>query len=190
MSHANRYPAEVHFSQEDEGFVALARDLPGCSAFGRTPSAALSELYKAIEAWKKAAQAAGNPIPEPSLPGVEPLPSGKILLRVPRSLHAALIDCARKEGVSLNQHLGSVLSASTSRTVLIDELGRLSRQVPLLWERTTNFAALTSYVQLVSQRLVITAGETSDVIGRTQSNVRTFSASVPVRLLERTENHG
>ena len=31
--------------------------------------------------------------------------SGKILVRVPKSLHAELIESARQEGVSLNQYL-------------------------------------------------------------------------------------
>jgi predicted RNase H-like HicB family nuclease len=63
---AKRYPAHVFWSDEDNGYVALAPDLPGCSAFGETKFEALSELDDAIEAWIAAARAAGNPIPEPS----------------------------------------------------------------------------------------------------------------------------
>jgi predicted RNase H-like HicB family nuclease len=60
------YPAEVFWSDEDEGFIALAPDLPGCSAFGETKSEALQELDEAIDAWIEAARAAGNPVPEPT----------------------------------------------------------------------------------------------------------------------------
>jgi predicted RNase H-like HicB family nuclease len=61
-----RYPADVFWSEEDEGFIAIAPDLPGCSAFGDDRAEALFQLKDAIEAWIAAAKAAGNPIPQPS----------------------------------------------------------------------------------------------------------------------------
>jgi predicted RNase H-like HicB family nuclease len=61
-----RYPANVFWSEEDEGFIALAPDLPGCSAFGESEAEALDELRQAIDAWIEAARAAGNPVPEPT----------------------------------------------------------------------------------------------------------------------------
>ena len=39
-----RYPANVFWSEEDEGFIALAPDLPGCTAFGASQAKALDEL--------------------------------------------------------------------------------------------------------------------------------------------------
>ena len=60
------YPAEVFWSDEDGGWIAVAPDLPGCSAFGESRPEALEELESAIEAWIDAARAAGNAIPEPS----------------------------------------------------------------------------------------------------------------------------
>ena len=60
-----RYLIEIFPSDEDEGFIAVARDLPGCSAFGKTPADAAAEIQHAIEAWKEAAETANNPIPEP-----------------------------------------------------------------------------------------------------------------------------
>jgi predicted RNase H-like HicB family nuclease len=68
VTDANRYPANVFWSEEDEGFIAVASDLPGCSAFGETQHEALAELQSAIVAWIEAARAAGNPIPDPSRP--------------------------------------------------------------------------------------------------------------------------
>jgi predicted RNase H-like HicB family nuclease len=68
MIEADRYPLQVFWSDEDEGFIAAAPDLPGCSAFGETQAAALSEMQDAIAAWVEAMTAAGNPIPAPSAP--------------------------------------------------------------------------------------------------------------------------
>jgi predicted RNase H-like HicB family nuclease len=66
MTDPLRYPAHIFWTDEDGGFIALAPDLPGCTAFGDTQVEALSELHYAIAAWIEAAKAAGNPIPEPS----------------------------------------------------------------------------------------------------------------------------
>jgi predicted RNase H-like HicB family nuclease len=118
MIDPKRYPAQVFFSEEDEGFIAVATDLPGCSAFGSTQEEAVAELQDAVAAWQIAAGKAGNPIPEPSKPQLDDLPSGRILLRLPRSLHAQLIEGAKQDNVSLNQHLVAVLTAGTTATYI------------------------------------------------------------------------
>ena len=69
MIDASRYPVEIFWSDEDGGFIATAPDLPGCSAFGETTREALDEIGHAIDAWRDAAAAAGNPIPGPSKRG-------------------------------------------------------------------------------------------------------------------------
>lgn len=63
MTTAQRHPKQIFWSDEDEGFIAIAPDLPGSSAFGRTEAEALAQLDQAIEAWIEAAQAAGNAVP-------------------------------------------------------------------------------------------------------------------------------
>ncbi|WP_456475679.1 type II toxin-antitoxin system HicB family antitoxin, partial [Candidatus Pyrohabitans sp.] len=50
-----KYKIEIFYSQEDEGFIAVAPELPGCSAFGETPEEALKEIKTAIELWLEAA---------------------------------------------------------------------------------------------------------------------------------------
>jgi len=111
-----RYPANIFYSEEDEGYIATAPDLPGTSAFGETQEEALIELRHAISAWLEAARLAGNPVPEP---GSAPSPSqasGKILLRLPRTLHGRLVESAKAEGTSLNQYLVFLLTfASTAK---------------------------------------------------------------------------
>jgi predicted RNase H-like HicB family nuclease len=113
----DRYPAQVFWSDEDEGFIALATDLPGCSAFGETQEEVLRELQSAIRAWIEAATEAGNPIPPPSNPAAQSQPSGKLLVRMPRDLHGKLVKSADAEGVSLNQYVVYLLTKHhTERT--------------------------------------------------------------------------
>jgi predicted RNase H-like HicB family nuclease len=114
VSNQEKYPAHIFWNDEDEGYIALAPDLPGCSAFGGTQEEALGELQHAILAWKEAAAKAGNPIPDPSRPEAEPAASGKVLLRLPRSLHAQLIKGAKRDRVSLNQYIVSLLSTASA----------------------------------------------------------------------------
>ena len=102
---ATRYPLEVFWSNPDEGFMARAPDLPGCSAWGKDEGQAIREAHDAIAAWLKAAKAAGREIPEPSTPGDEVDYSGRFLLRVPRRLHAEVARDAKRQGVSLNHLL-------------------------------------------------------------------------------------
>jgi len=104
------YPASVFWSDEDEGFIAVAPDLPGCSAFGSTHEEAVRELQSAIAAWVAAAEAAGNAVPHPSKPALDADVSGKYLLRMPKSLHYGLAQAAKREGVSLNQHMVFLLT--------------------------------------------------------------------------------
>lgn len=116
MNESHLYPIEVFWSDEDEGYIALAPDLPGCSAWGEDAAAAVTEIRSAIEAWIEAAKSAGNSVPAPSRPSGPEKFSGKFLLRTPRQLHADLTRCARSENVSLNQYLIYVLSAAVARS--------------------------------------------------------------------------
>jgi predicted RNase H-like HicB family nuclease len=124
MSDPRRYPTNVFWSDEDDGFIAVATDLPGCSAFGETQPEAIAELQDAIAAWIEAARAAGNPVPAPSNPAREADYSGKVLLRMPRDLHARLATLAKNETVSLNQYLVFLLTlASTNRSFELSTSG-------------------------------------------------------------------
>ena len=123
-----RYPKHLFWSDEDEGFIAVAPDLPGSSAFGETEAEAIAELDRAIDAWIEAARAAGNAIPSPS-PASTDLPSGKVLVRMPKGLHQRAALCAELEDVSLNQFIVACLA---------EAVGERSRAVEpgyqILWD--------------------------------------------------------
>ncbi len=60
------YPIEIFWDDEDQAYIAIAPDLPGCSASGDTEEEALRELKTAMRLWLEAAQGMGREIPEPS----------------------------------------------------------------------------------------------------------------------------
>lgn len=99
---------------EDGGTVARVEELPGCVTGGTTVSEALEKLEDLKRAWIEDAIDAGHTVPEP-VPE-EVLPSGKWVQRVPRSLHRKLSIVAKKENVSLNALVTSILSEAVGVT--------------------------------------------------------------------------
>jgi antitoxin HicB len=93
---------------EEDDYVARVDELPGCSAHGKTQNDALENLQEAKELWIQDCIESGHPVPEPVVE--EALPSGKWVQRVPRSLHKKLSALAKREGVSLNQLVTSMLA--------------------------------------------------------------------------------
>lgn len=102
-------PYTIVIKRDDEGdFVARISELQGCTAHGSTVQEAVDCLEEQKKAWIEDALEVGDPIPEPT--PEESLPSGKWLQRVTRSLHAKVAEQARREGVSLNQFVATVLA--------------------------------------------------------------------------------
>src|ERR1700733_1243421 len=96
-------PYTVVLKRDEEGdVVARVKELEGCVADGQDEMEAIGHLEQVKELWLRAALKNGNDIPLPEKDDDE-LPSGKWLMRVPRTLHKKLVDLADREGVSLNQ---------------------------------------------------------------------------------------
>ena len=64
------YPITIFYSEEDEGYIAIVPDLPGCSAFGATAEEAIKEVYVAISLWIEVAKKEGREIPRPHIPAI------------------------------------------------------------------------------------------------------------------------
>lgn len=60
------YLIELFWSTADGGYIAIAPDLPGCSAYGDTQQEAVSEIQDAINGWLAACVAMGRTIPKPT----------------------------------------------------------------------------------------------------------------------------
>ena len=115
----SHYERKVFYSVEDKSWIALAPELPGCSAFGKSPERALEELGTAIELWVDTAKNKKWRVPKP-LASREA--GGRILLRLPRELHQEYQSLATEEGISLNQYMLFVLARYR-------ELGHLARHI-------------------------------------------------------------
>jgi predicted RNase H-like HicB family nuclease len=61
-----KYAIEIFYSEEDEGYISVAPELPGCSAFGKTVEDALREIKIAINLWIDSAKKEGREIPKPA----------------------------------------------------------------------------------------------------------------------------
>src|SRR5688572_23875479 len=106
-------PYHIIIRRDDEAshdaWFAHVEELPGCITEGRTAEHALEMIREAMELWVEVALELGDPIPPPR---DDALPSGRILARVPATLHRALLDGAAHEGVSLNLYVTSILAGA------------------------------------------------------------------------------
>ncbi|MDM7913389.1 MAG: type II toxin-antitoxin system HicB family antitoxin [Methanotrichaceae archaeon] len=59
------YTIELFYSEEDEGYIAVVPELPGCSAFGSSEEEALKEAKIAIDLWVETAERAKREVPRP-----------------------------------------------------------------------------------------------------------------------------
>jgi RNA polymerase sigma-B factor len=91
---------------EGHEWTARAEELPGCEARGASPEEAVRRIGDAIDEWIGDALASGREVPDPRTAASY---SGRLMLRMPRSLHAELSAAAEREGVSLNQFITNSL---------------------------------------------------------------------------------
>jgi predicted RNase H-like HicB family nuclease len=117
------YPVTLFESQGDGGpWVATVDALAGCTGRGDTPQAALEAVSDAMSAWLEAAAREGREAPEPKSLQSH---SGRLLLRMPQTLHAELSRLAERENVSLNQFITDVLAGALGWRVPA-RLGRIA----------------------------------------------------------------
>lgn len=131
MTEHDQYPISVFWSDEDRGYIAIAPDLPGFSTFGETAENALREIRAAIPAWVDSISSVGNIVPKSSKYNPEQQYSGKVLVRMPRTLHAQLVERAKRENVSLNQCISFLLAEGVSTAPMKAPLPQLEAKTVL-----------------------------------------------------------
>ena len=104
------YTMTIKYRPEQGGYyVASYIELPDLTMTGDTPEAAVKELLIEKPEWFETCLKLGVKIPLP----VEPQRySGKIVVRMPPSMHESLIRIAKLEGISLNQYMLAAIAKS------------------------------------------------------------------------------
>lgn len=117
------YSFRIIWSAEDEAYVATCPEFDGVSGAGKSAEAALKEARVALRLALATCEAEGWTAPAARMLAEH---SGQFRLRIPRSLHARLVQRAEDEGVSLNalalallaQGMGAPHSRAGSRRAL------------------------------------------------------------------------
>lgn len=122
-----KYGFTVLWSNEDNCFIATCPDFPGLSAFGENPEEALREANVALSLFLDEIQESGENAPLPKT-SVYNNYSGQTRLRMPKSLHKDLAECAENEGVSLNTWIIKLLSESNAISRVENKLECIARK--------------------------------------------------------------
>jgi antitoxin HicB len=103
------------------GWLAEHPDLKGCAADGESEVEAIQNLKEVRELWLLTALTRNITIPMPDNE-VESF-SGKLTLRMPKSLHMTLTSQAKREGVSLNKYIVYLITnLSNANTSITDKI--------------------------------------------------------------------
>ena len=97
---------------ENPGWVAKVRELPGCITQADNFEELEGLLLDAMRSWIEVALEDGIIFPEPCR---EDDYSGKFVVRLPKSLHRELVEFPEKEGVSLNTWVIHTLAKSVGQ---------------------------------------------------------------------------
>ena len=89
-------------------FEARVKELPDVREYAESAQEAYDLTIDTIETAAALFAETARPFPPPASPRDDF--SGRVTLRLPRSLHRALASAAEDEGVSLNQHLVTALT--------------------------------------------------------------------------------
>ncbi|MBE6896293.1 MAG: toxin-antitoxin system HicB family antitoxin [Ruminococcaceae bacterium] len=101
------YRMEIIPDTKEGGYVVRFPELPGCLTCAETVEEAVKNAEECKKEWLTAAIEDGINIPEPVSDDEY---SGQFKLRIPKSLHRALAEHSKEEGISMNQYCLYLLS--------------------------------------------------------------------------------
>lgn len=107
------YGIRVFWSEKDRGFMAVCDELPEISAFGETQQDAVREFGIALQAVAEVYAEDGDEMPTART--VERIYSGKLNVRLDKSVHREAAQFAEIQGVSLNQFIQNAVVRECGR---------------------------------------------------------------------------
>lgn len=107
----------VALSEEDGGgFQATIPEFArGVVGYGETQVEAVKDLYEVLPDFLDVLEETGQTIPTPQLARPDLDFSGKFNVRVPKILHANLVEAAEENGVSLNSMVTTLLAEGIAK---------------------------------------------------------------------------
>lgn len=156
---SDKYSVNVFWDNEDQCFIATCYEFPLLSAHGDTREEAISEFQIVLEMAIESYTDDNLELPKPNISVSH---SGQFRLRIPKSLHRNLSEAARKENVSLNTYVISLLSETHAvKKVHTDQFKVMEKLV-------NNLTSLLVYqrdeLQVHTQRLDLLESQTVDQI--------------------------
>lgn len=88
--------------EDETHYEAVVQEMPGISAYEDSYADAYASVLDALSLAHRVHQEEGKPFPQPNPTALEEVFSGRVTLRMSRSLHAAISRRADFEGTSLN----------------------------------------------------------------------------------------
>lgn len=105
----NLYPVETTNGEE---WIARIPEVNNCGGSGSTPEEALKDVYKNLEVELEILREQNKPLPKTK---TDLDCSGKLLLRLPKSLHSKVAQIAEEEGISINQFIMFCISENVGQ---------------------------------------------------------------------------
>ncbi len=109
---AQSYRLVIWRDEDDDAWCGEIPELPGHIAAADTIEEMLTLAEDAKRAWIATALALGRPVPPPRPADDTTMKnkSGKFIVRIPPPVHTALVQEARRQGVSLNELVSDTLA--------------------------------------------------------------------------------
>jgi predicted RNase H-like HicB family nuclease len=113
--------ARILIPETDGTYTAEILEFPGCFAQGETPAETYANLEEAARSWLASALEQKQEIPEATTSQGF---SGRLALRLPRSLHRQASRLAKRDGTSLNQFVSTAVAYCVGAGDLVDRLAQ------------------------------------------------------------------
>lgn len=121
MINPEEYTVSVRMESVDGErlYVARIQELPDVEEYADTPEFARELALDTIATMYEICQEKGLAFPSPNV-AQAPEASGRVTLRLAKSIHAAAIQRAQVEGISLNQYMSNAISSALIKADSLD----------------------------------------------------------------------
>jgi antitoxin HicB len=145
-------------TEEEQPWCARVEELPGCTSAGASAVDAVAGVPDAVARWVAEALAQGREVPEPRSARSY---SGRLLLRMPLSLHAELAGAAERDQVSLNAYITAQLAVAVrarGTPAARDQPAAATRSQAIWWALLINLVVV-SIAALVVLALILVGAD-------------------------------